>query len=38
MTVKLTLHMRPKALLKRERGVWVYRGKPTEASVAAVID
>jgi AbrB family looped-hinge helix DNA binding protein len=30
--------MRPKALLKKERGVWVYQGEPTEASVSAVID
>jgi AbrB family looped-hinge helix DNA binding protein len=30
--------MRPKALLKKERGVWVYQGEPTDASVTAVID
>src|SRR5579863_9060984 len=30
--------MRPKALLKKERGVWVYQGEPTEASVIAVFD
>jgi hypothetical protein len=30
--------MRPKALLKKERGVWVYQGEPTEVSVTAVID
>lgn len=30
--------MRPKALLKKERGVWVYQGEPTEASITAVID
>ena len=30
--------MRPKALLKKERGVWVYQGEPTDASVASVID
>jgi AbrB family looped-hinge helix DNA binding protein len=30
--------MRPKALLKKERGVWVYQGERTEASVTAVID
>ena len=30
--------IRPKALLKKERGVWVYQGEPTEASVNAVID
>jgi AbrB family looped-hinge helix DNA binding protein len=30
--------MRPKALLKKERGVLVYQGEPTEASITAVID
>jgi len=30
--------MRPKALLKKERGVWVYHGEPAEDSVTAVID
>jgi AbrB family looped-hinge helix DNA binding protein len=30
--------MRPKALLKKERGVWVYQGERTGASVTAVID
>jgi AbrB family looped-hinge helix DNA binding protein len=30
--------MRPKALLKKERGVWVYQGEPTDASVTSVID
>jgi AbrB family looped-hinge helix DNA binding protein len=30
--------MHPKALLKKERGVWVYQGEPTEVSVTAVID
>jgi AbrB family looped-hinge helix DNA binding protein len=30
--------IRPKALLKKERGVWVYQGEPTEASVTALID
>jgi AbrB family looped-hinge helix DNA binding protein len=30
--------MRPKALVKKERGVWVYQGEPTEVSVTAVID
>lgn len=29
---------RPKALLKKERGVWVYQGEPTEATVTVVID
>ena len=30
--------MRAKALLKKERGVWVYQGEPTEVSITAVID
>jgi AbrB family looped-hinge helix DNA binding protein len=30
--------MRPKALLKKKHGVWVYQGEPTDASVTAVID
>jgi AbrB family looped-hinge helix DNA binding protein len=30
--------MRPNALVKRERGVWVYQGKPSHASVTDVID
>ena len=30
--------LRPKALLKKERGVLVHQGEPTEASVIAVID
>jgi len=30
--------LRPKALLKKERGVWVYQGEPTGASVIDVID
>ena len=30
--------MRPKALLKKERGVWVYQGEPTNASVTGGID
>jgi hypothetical protein len=30
--------VRPKALLKKERGVWVYQGEPTGASVTALID
>jgi AbrB family looped-hinge helix DNA binding protein len=30
--------MRSKALFKKERGVLVYQGEPTEASVTAVID
>jgi AbrB family looped-hinge helix DNA binding protein len=30
--------MRPKALLKKERGVWVYQGEPSRASIPDVID
>jgi AbrB family looped-hinge helix DNA binding protein len=30
--------MRPKALLKKEQGLWVYHGEPTDASVTSVID
>jgi AbrB family looped-hinge helix DNA binding protein len=30
--------VRPKALLKKERGVWVYQGEPTHASLTDVID
>jgi hypothetical protein len=30
--------MRPKALIKKKRGVRVYQGEPTEASITAVID
>jgi hypothetical protein len=30
--------VRPKALLKKERGIWVYQGEATDASVADVID
>jgi AbrB family looped-hinge helix DNA binding protein len=30
--------MRSKALFKKERGVLVYQGEPTETSVTAVID
>jgi AbrB family looped-hinge helix DNA binding protein len=29
---------RPKALLKKERGVWVYQGETTRASILDVID
>lgn len=29
---------RPKALLKKERGVWVYQGEPSEVSINALID
>ena len=30
--------VRPKALLKKERGVWVYQGEATHASIPALID
>ena len=30
--------MRPKALLKKERGVWVYQGESTDASIPVLID
>lgn len=30
--------VRPKALLKKEHGVWVYQGEPTHASIPDVID
>jgi AbrB family looped-hinge helix DNA binding protein len=30
--------VRPKALLKKERGVWVYQGEPTDASIPDLID
>ena len=30
--------VRPKALLKKERGVWVYQGEQTDASIPDVID
>ena len=30
--------MRPKALLKKEHGVWVYQGERTSASVPGLID
>jgi len=30
--------MRPKALLKKERGVWVYQGEAANASIPALID
>jgi AbrB family looped-hinge helix DNA binding protein len=36
---RITLRpLRPKALVKKERGVWVYQGEPTEASVTTLID
>lgn len=30
--------VRPKALLKKEHGVWVYQGEPTHASIPDLID
>jgi AbrB family looped-hinge helix DNA binding protein len=30
--------VRPKALLKKELGVWVYQGEPTEVSIPDLID
>jgi AbrB family looped-hinge helix DNA binding protein len=30
--------VRPKALLKKEMGVWVYQGETTTASIPALID
>ncbi|MGB6946961.1 MAG: AbrB/MazE/SpoVT family DNA-binding domain-containing protein [Bryobacteraceae bacterium] len=30
--------LRPKALLKKERGVWVYQGESTGVSITAVIE
>ena len=30
--------LRPKALLKKERGVWVYQGQASDASITDVID
>lgn len=30
--------VRPKALLKKELGVWVYQGEATDASIPALID
>jgi len=30
--------VRPKALLKKERGVWVYQGEPTQASIPDLIE
>jgi AbrB family looped-hinge helix DNA binding protein len=36
---EITLRIvRPKALLKKERGVWVYQGEITDASIPDVID
>jgi AbrB family looped-hinge helix DNA binding protein len=30
--------LRPKALLKKESGVWVYQGEPSDTSITALID
>lgn len=30
--------LRPEALLKKECGVWVYQGEPTDASIPDLID
>ena len=30
--------VRPKALLKKEHGVWVYQGEPTNVSITELID
>lgn len=30
--------VRPKALLKKERGVWVYQGEPAHVSIPELID
>ena len=30
--------MRPKAHLKKERGVWVYQGEPTRQSIPDLLD
>lgn len=30
--------MRPKAQIKKEQGVWVYQGEPTQASIPDLID
>lgn len=36
---KITLRpLRPQALLKKERGVWVYQGEPTGQSIPDLID
>jgi addiction module HigA family antidote len=32
------IHLRAKVLLKKERGVWVYQGEPTHASIPDLID
>jgi hypothetical protein len=43
MTTKLTVDQAgrvliPKALLKKENGVWVYQGEPSDASITDLID
>jgi AbrB family looped-hinge helix DNA binding protein len=30
--------VRPKALLKKERGVWVYQGEATDVSIPSLLD
>jgi AbrB family looped-hinge helix DNA binding protein len=30
--------VRPKVLLKKEQGVWVYQGEPTDVSIPGLID
>jgi AbrB family looped-hinge helix DNA binding protein len=30
--------VRPRALLKKEHGIWVYQGEPTDASITELID
>jgi hypothetical protein len=36
---RITLRpLRPQALLKKERGVWVYQGEPAHASIPGLID
>jgi hypothetical protein len=30
--------LRPKALLKKEKGVWVYQGEPTNVSIPDLLD
>jgi AbrB family looped-hinge helix DNA binding protein len=36
---EITLRLlRPKALLKKEKGVWVYQGEPTNVSIPDLLD
>ncbi len=36
---RITLRpIRPQAMLKKEYGVWVYQGEPTDASIIDLID